>query len=140
LKARDVSDGRIVEASVEVVPDPSTDTYDLVLVAVTRDQLAAACAPLTALVGAPAIVLLGNGAARGLLTDASAGRVYLGFPGIGGGVVDGTVEYVNSQPISLRADSPFSVSTTWTVGSSTTPYWWRASVLRCTDAGPTRTA
>jgi 2-dehydropantoate 2-reductase len=98
LTARDVSDGRMVEASVKVVADPGTDTYDLVLVAVTRDQLSAACAPLTALLGTPAIVLLGNGVGRGLLTDASAGRVYLGFPGVGGAVVDGTVEYVRIKP------------------------------------------
>jgi 2-dehydropantoate 2-reductase len=98
LRARDVSDGRVVEAAVEVVADPGTGTYDLVLVAVTRDQLSAACASLTALIGAPAILLLGNGAERGLVTEAWAGRVYLGFPGVGGALIDGTVEYVRIKP------------------------------------------
>jgi 2-dehydropantoate 2-reductase len=105
LRARDVSDGRVVTAAVKVVPDPGADAYDLVLVAVTRDQFSAACAPLTALVGAPTILLLGNSAGRGAVPDAVRGRVCLGFPGVGGTLVNGDVEYVRikPQPAALEA-------------------------------------
>lgn len=98
LRARDVSDGRVVEASVQVVADPGTDAYDLVLVVVTRDQLSAACASLTSLVGAPAILLLGNGARRDVMPGQVPGSVYLGFPGVGASLIDGTVEYVRIKP------------------------------------------
>ncbi len=83
LRARDVSDGRVVEASVQVVADPGTDAYDLVLVVVTRDQLSAACASLD-ITGrrsrdSPA------GDRRTARRDAGQvpGSVYLGFPGVG---------------------------------------------------------
>jgi 2-dehydropantoate 2-reductase len=98
LKARDVSDSRVVDASVQVVADPGADTYDLVLVAVTRDQLSAACASLTALVGAPAILLLGNGAGRDVMQGPVPVSVSLGFPGVGAALIDGTVEYVRIKP------------------------------------------
>jgi 2-dehydropantoate 2-reductase len=98
LRARDASDGRSVTAAVQVAPDPAADTFDLVLVAVTRDQFSAACAPLTALVGAPTILLLGNSTGRGVVPDAVRGRVCLGFPGVGGTLVNGSVEYVRIKP------------------------------------------
>jgi 2-dehydropantoate 2-reductase len=98
LRARDASDGRSVTAAVHVAPDPGADTFDLVLVAVTRDQFSAACAPLTALVGAPTILLLGNSTGRGVVPDAVRGRVCLGFPGVGGTLVNGSVEYVRIKP------------------------------------------
>jgi 2-dehydropantoate 2-reductase len=98
LRARDVSDGRVVTAVVHTVPDPGTDAYDLVLVAVTRDQFFAACAPLTALVGAPTILLLGNSTGREALPRSVRGRVCLGFPGVGGTLAGETVEYVRIKP------------------------------------------
>jgi ketopantoate reductase len=88
----------VVDASVQVVTDAGADTYDLVLVAVTRDQLSAACASLTALVGAPAILLLANGAGRDVMPSRAPGSVYLGFPGVGAALIDGTVEYVRIKP------------------------------------------
>ena len=109
LKARDVADGRVVSASVHVVSDPGADAYDVVLVAVTRDQLSAACASLTALAGAPAILLLGNGIGRAAVAVTARGRVSLGFPGVGGTLTDGTVDYVRikPQPFALEAiDDP----------------------------------
>jgi ketopantoate reductase len=109
LKARDVSAGRVVAASVQVVSEPGADAYDLVLVAVTRDQLSAACAPLTALAGSPTILLLGNSTGRGSVPDAVRGRVCLGFPGVGGTLTNGTADYVRigPQPSALEAaDDP----------------------------------
>src|ERR1700683_1388853 len=60
LRARDVLGGRYVHAPVSTVGVASADEYDLVLVAVRADQLKAACAQLTDLVGSPAVVLFGN--------------------------------------------------------------------------------
>jgi 2-dehydropantoate 2-reductase len=98
LVAREVGDGHRVAASVQVVADPGADVYDLVLVAVTRDQLSAACAPLAALVGAPTILLLGNSAGRGSVPAAVPGRVCLGFPGVGGTLTNGIAEYIRIGP------------------------------------------
>ena len=47
LCARDVTGGGFADAEAAVVPDAS-GTYDIVLIAVRRDQLASACAGLTA--------------------------------------------------------------------------------------------
>ena len=52
LSAVDVLDESRVEAGPGVVPDASGD-YDIVLVAVRRDQLPGACAGLAALAGKP---------------------------------------------------------------------------------------
>src|ERR1700685_2853164 len=52
LCAREVTGGGLAEAGAAVVPDASGD-YDIVLVAVRRDQLASACAGLTGLAGEP---------------------------------------------------------------------------------------
>ena len=59
LRARDLTGGGLAEAKAAVVPDASGD-YDMVLVAVRRDQLASACACLTGLAGKPAVLFLGN--------------------------------------------------------------------------------
>ena len=50
LRAREVTGGGLAEAGAAVVPDASGN-YDIVLVAVRRDQLASACAGLTGLAG-----------------------------------------------------------------------------------------
>src|ERR1700689_5258504 len=98
LRARDVADGAVTAASVNVVSELQADTYDLVLVAVTRDQVSAVCASLTTLTGAPAILLLGNSAGREVVPDAVRGRLHLGFPGVGGTLAGGTAEYVRIKP------------------------------------------
>jgi 2-dehydropantoate 2-reductase len=104
LSARDVLGGGQVDAAVPVVPDASGD-YDIVLVTVQREQLAAACAGLASLAGKPAIVFFGNNPAghAGLPGDLP-GDVYLGFPGVGGTMVDGIAEYapVRQQPTALQ--------------------------------------
>jgi len=105
LRAREVSDGSLAEAAVHVVSEPGVDAYDLVLVAVTRDQLVTACASLNSLLGAPTILLLGNSTGRGAVPSAARGRVCLGFPGVGGRLIGGTAEYVRvkPQPTALEA-------------------------------------
>jgi 2-dehydropantoate 2-reductase len=104
LSARDVIDGRRVDAEAAVVPDAS-GSYDIALVAVQRDQLASACTRLAILAGAPAIVFLGNNpAGRPGITSDIPGDVYLGFPGVGGVMTGGTADYVRirQQPTALQ--------------------------------------
>ena len=89
------------------MPDASGD-YDVVLVAVRRDQLASACAGLAVLAGKPALVFFGNNpAGRAAIPGDVPGDVYLGFPGIGGVMTGGTADYVRirQQPTALQAAS-----------------------------------
>jgi 2-dehydropantoate 2-reductase len=109
LRARDVTGGRRIGVQAEVVPDAGGD-YDVVLVAVRRDQLPSACAGLAVLTGKPAVVFVGNNpAGRAGITSDVPGDVYLGFPGIGGVMAGGTADYVRirQQPTALpRASDP----------------------------------
>jgi 2-dehydropantoate 2-reductase len=103
LCARDVLGGR-VDAEAEVVPTAGGD-YDVVLVAVRRDQLTSACAGLTVLAGKPAVVFFGNNpSGRSGITGDVPGDVYLGFPGVGGVMASGTADYVRirQQPTALQ--------------------------------------
>src|ERR1700728_541009 len=94
LRAREVTGGGLAEAGAAVVPDASGN-YDIVLVAVRRDQLASACAGLAGLAGKPTIVFFGNNpAGRAAITGDIPGDVYLGFPGVGGVMNSGTADYV----------------------------------------------
>jgi ketopantoate reductase len=107
LRARDVLGGRRADAETAVVPDASGE-YDIVMVAVRRDQLASACAELAVLTGKPAIVFFGNNpAGRAAVTGDLPGDVYLGFPGIGGVMTGGTADYVRirQQPTALQQTS-----------------------------------
>jgi 2-dehydropantoate 2-reductase len=102
--ARDVLDGERVEVEADVVPDASGD-YDVVLVAVRRDQLASACAQLAFLAGRPAVVFFGNNpAGLAAIPGDLPGHAYLGFPGVGGVMADGTADYVRirQQPTALQ--------------------------------------
>src|SRR5580698_4876402 len=93
LSARDVLSGAEAGARAVVVPDASGE-FDVVLVAVRREQLASACAELGKLAGKPAIVFFGNNpAGRNYLPGNLPGDVYLGFPGVGGVMVSGIAEY-----------------------------------------------
>jgi 2-dehydropantoate 2-reductase len=107
LSARDVLGGGQTAAHTTVVPDARGD-YDIVLVAVRRDQLTSACAGLTVLAGSPAIVFFGNNpAGRAALTAKMPGQAYLGFPGVGGVMTSGTADYVRirQQPTALQHTS-----------------------------------
>ena len=104
LCAHDVLDGRRVDAEAAVVPDAS-GSYDIVLVAVRRDQLAPACTRLAVLAGKPAIVFFGNNPAGRLgITGDIPGDVFLGFPGVGGVMTGETADYVRirQQPTALQ--------------------------------------
>ena len=109
LCARDVLGGGCVDADAEVVPDACGD-YDMVLVAVRRDQLASACAGLAVLAGKPAVVFFGNNpSGRAAIPGDVPGDVYLGFPGVGGVMAGGTAEYVRirQQPTAFpKASDP----------------------------------
>jgi 2-dehydropantoate 2-reductase len=105
LAARDVLIGSRAETRVHVVPD-AAGSYDLVLVAVRSDQLAPACAQLTMLGGAPAVLGFGNNpSGRSGIPANIPGEVRLGFPGVGGVIRDGVAEYVRikQQPTALQA-------------------------------------
>src|SRR5580693_440723 len=107
LRARDVLGGRRADAETAVVPDASGE-YDIVMVAVRRDQLASACAELAVLTGKPAIVFFGNNpAGRAAIAGDLPGDVYLGFPGVGGVMTSGTADYVRirQQPTALQQAS-----------------------------------
>jgi 2-dehydropantoate 2-reductase len=107
LCARDAAGGGFADAETAVVPDAS-GIYDVVLVTVRRDQLASACAGLTALAGKPALLFLGNNpAGRAAIPGGMPGEVYLGFPGVGGVISGGTAEYVRirQQPTALPETS-----------------------------------
>jgi 2-dehydropantoate 2-reductase len=107
LSARDVMSGQRAEAEAAVVTD-ARGPYDVVLVAVRRDQLASACAGLAVLAGRPAIVFFGNNpAGRSAIASDIAGDVYLGFPGVGGVMTSGTAEFVHiqQQPTALQETS-----------------------------------
>jgi 2-dehydropantoate 2-reductase len=105
LVARDVLTGSRAETRVHVVPD-AAGSYDLVLAAVRSDQIAPACAQLTALGGAPAVLFFGNNpGGRSAIPANIPGEVRLGFPGVGGVIRDGVAEYVRikQQPTALQA-------------------------------------
>jgi 2-dehydropantoate 2-reductase len=109
LCARDVLGGGRIDSEAEVVPDAGGD-YDVVLVAVRRDQLASACAGLAVLAGKPAVVFFGNNpSGRAAIPGDVPGDVYLGFPGVGGVMADGTADYVRirQQPTAFpKASDP----------------------------------
>lgn len=107
LRARNVLEGRRTCAQVTVVPDAS-GPYNVVFVAVRRDQLASACAGLTVLAGKPVIVFFGNNlAGRAAVTGTLPGEVYLGFPGVGGVLAEGIASYarIGQQPTALQKAS-----------------------------------
>jgi 2-dehydropantoate 2-reductase len=108
LAVRDVLTGNRAESAVSIVPDAAADRYDLVLAAVRSDQLAKACAQLTALTGAPSVLFFGNNpGGRAAIPAGIPGEVRIGFPGVGGVIPDGIAEYVRirQQPTALQATS-----------------------------------
>jgi ketopantoate reductase len=96
--------GTPVSAVANIVRDPGVGTYDLILMAVRREQLATAARSLSQVAPAPCILVLGNNpAGRAALPTDLPGTTSLGFPGIGGTVVDGVAEYLRiaQQPTTI---------------------------------------
>lgn len=95
LIATDVMKRTQARSPVNVVSDAGSDRYDLVIVAVRREQLAGALNDVRSLVERPALVFFGNNPeGRAAVPSDLPGDVFLGFPGIGGSMVDGVAEYV----------------------------------------------
>jgi ketopantoate reductase len=111
LDVRDAANGTRRQVQVETVSDPASREYDLVLVAVRRDQLASTFSSLSSLRGAPHIIFFGNNPdGRNAISVQLPGTFELGFPGVGGVLSsrDGTVEYLRiaAQHTMLEADRP----------------------------------
>src|SRR6185503_5237343 len=101
LRVRDILDGELTTTAAEVVKGVGAAPYDLVLVAVRSDQLTTAAARLAGLTGQPTVLFFGNNpAGRAAINVQIPGRVFLGFPGIGGTITDGEARYVriSQQP------------------------------------------
>lgn len=106
LLARDVSDGTETRSPAAVIAVAQEGTFDLVLVALRRDQLHSAAIPLSAVNGHPLILFLGNNPAGH--SDLPAGpdaAVSIGFPGLGGAMVGDVANYIkiSQQPTALEA-------------------------------------
>jgi 2-dehydropantoate 2-reductase len=104
LIARDVIDNVTVSSPVRVIADLEDQRFDLVLVAVQRDQLPTTGADLATLAGAPTVLFFGNNPAgsSGLPSGVPA-PMCLGFPGIGGVLNRTVADYVRipQQPTAL---------------------------------------
>ncbi len=106
LRAKDVATATLASAMANVVSDPGVGTYDLVIVAVRREQLTAAARSLDQLSAQPCILVLGNNPhGRAALPTDLPGTTSLGFPGIGGTIVAGVAEYLRiaQQPTTIAA-------------------------------------
>jgi 2-dehydropantoate 2-reductase len=105
LVADDVADQVRVHSPVRVV-ERANGAFDLVLVALRRDDLERAGRALTGLAGRPLVVLFGNNP-NGLRGGPGEipGSVCLGFPGVGGTIQDGVARYqrIARQPTALEA-------------------------------------
>jgi 2-dehydropantoate 2-reductase len=104
LHTRDILDGQLTTTGAGVVNDVGAASYDLVLVAVRSDQLAAAATRLAQMTGQPTVLFFGNNpAGRAAINVHIPGRVFLGFPGIGGTITDGEARYarISQQPTAL---------------------------------------
>lgn len=110
LAARDVLTGATTHSPAAVVVDVREESYDVVLVALRRDNLAAVAAQLGQLRDQPLVLFFGNnpeGTAG--LPEGLPGAVSMGFPGIGGTMVNDIAQYVRipQQPTALDdSDDP----------------------------------
>ncbi len=105
LVALDVTNGAYTRSPARVVGAASDGTFDLVVVALRRDHLHAAAAPLAVLADDPLVLFLGNNpAGRDALPVELDARVSIGFPGVGGTLVDEVAQYVkiSTQPTALE--------------------------------------
>jgi 2-dehydropantoate 2-reductase len=106
LVARDVLNDATVHSPASVV-DVATGSFDLVLVALRRDDLDLVGAALKQLSGRPLVLLFGNNpSGRRVGAGDIRGPVRLGFPGVGGVMQAGVAQYarIARQPTALEAD------------------------------------
>jgi 2-dehydropantoate 2-reductase len=105
LVALNMTTGAYTRSPARVIGVARDGTFDLVVVALQRDHLHAAATPLAALADDPLVLFLGNNpAGREALPVALDARVSIGFPGVGGTMVDEEAQYVkiSKQPTALE--------------------------------------
>jgi ketopantoate reductase len=105
LAARDMLDGPETTAPVRVVGD-FADTHDLILLAVRRDKITAACQALTKAPGVPTVLVFGNNSGgRAAIPSDLPCTVVQGVPGIGGVLSGGQAHYsrITQQPTTIQA-------------------------------------
>lgn len=106
IRLRNVDTDITETAKVELAQTADERDYDLVIVAVQAAQLASTFPALRKLRGVPHIVFFGNNPeGRVAIPDDIQGSVELAFPGVGGGMKDGVVEYVQvtQQPTAFES-------------------------------------
>jgi 2-dehydropantoate 2-reductase len=106
LTLEDVVDGRRWSAQADIVRRTSpTDEFDLALIAVRRDQLAAALLELVTCAGISTLLFMLNNATGSAHLGELFGhdRIMLGFPGVGGALEANIVKYavIAQQPTTL---------------------------------------
>jgi ketopantoate reductase len=108
LRARDVVTHAATHSRAAVVDIVDGQAFDLVLVALRRDDLDGVEDRLAGLSGQPAFLFFGNNPrGRAGLPAGLPGSVHLGFPGVGGTIKDNVAEYVRitQQPTAIE-ESP----------------------------------
>jgi len=108
IRLRDADAGASETAPVKLAQTAAEREYDLVLVAVQAAQLASTFPALRTLRGAPHVVFFGNNPeGHAAIPGDIPGSVELAFPGVGGGLDNGVVEYVRvtQQPTAFEATS-----------------------------------
>ena len=114
IRLRNIDTGATETAIVQLAKTADEREYDLIVVAVQAAQLDSTFPALRTLRGSPHIVFFGNNPqGHAAIPSDIPGSVELAFPGVGGGIKDGVVEYVQvtQQPTALEASAgPASVS------------------------------
>jgi 2-dehydropantoate 2-reductase len=108
LCARDVLTGVATDARAAVVEQASDEKFDLVLVALRRENLHLVSVELSKLCADPLVLFFGNNPqGRAGLPPAISASACMGFPGVGGTLQTGVAEYVRipQQPTTLE-DNP----------------------------------
>lgn len=108
IRLRNVDTGVTETAKASLAQTADERDYDLVIVAVQATQLASTFPELRTLRGAPHIVFFGNNPeGHAAIPSDIPGSVELAFPGVGGGIKDGVVEYVRvtQQPTAFESNA-----------------------------------
>jgi len=108
IRLRNADTGVTETAKVELAQTANERRYDLVIVAVQAAQLASTFPALRKLQGAPHIIFFGNNPeGHAAIPGDIPGSIELAFPGVGGGIKDGVVEYVRitQQPTAFECNA-----------------------------------